>query len=222
VLRVEVGAHRLFPLFAREVEERFAEQHFRRRAQHLGHPAVGVGGLRLGVDHPDALVRRLDDAAIFQLALAEGFHRSPALAPPFRFAKLAIERRYEPRELALEQEIVRPRLERGDGRLFADRSRHDDEGKIDAAPLQHLECRRSAEARHRVVAENDVPLFFCERLRHLVGRLHLPVRHFVTAPMELAQDEERVVFRVVDDEGADGAVHGAAPRMGTRWFKTSQ
>ena len=103
---------------------------------------------RLDVEYPHGLGAALEERAIPGLGLAQvGFGSAPGL-PAFAFAELALDRRSEPSQLALQHEVVRAGAHGGDRGLLANRPRHDDERYVEACSLEQLQGGDGAEVRH--------------------------------------------------------------------------
>ena len=71
--------------------------------------------------------------------------------------QLTVDRGRQPRQIVLQDVIVRARAHRLDRCILADRSRHDDERTVELARLQGSQGLARAEMRHRVVADDDIP-----------------------------------------------------------------
>ena len=117
-----------------------------------------------------------------------------ALAPGRRFAKLALDRRRQSREIAFDDVVVGAGLHRGNGDVFADRARHEDEGHIDALFAEHRERPRATERRHRVVGDGDVERRGPQHLLQTLGSVHLRHPDVISGLTERPLDQEAVVF----------------------------
>ena len=107
--------------------------------------AIGQVGQRI-------VIGEIGDALVGQVALAA--HRG--------LAQLALDRRRQPRQVALHDVVVRAGLHRGDGGVFADRARDEDERQIGMLFADDGQRLGAAEARHGVVRDHEVPLGFAE------------------------------------------------------------
>ena len=129
----------------------------------------------------------------------------------------------EPRELSLQQEVVRACPHRLDRRLLPGDAGDDEKRQIQPRLLQHSESSGSAEMRHVVVAHDEVPLPPLERGSHLRLRLDSLPEGFVATPDELPREEAGVVLGVFDDEHAErNQALALSPGAGGGSFRTSQ
>ena len=115
--------------------------------------------------------------------------------------QLAGRRRHQPRQVALHQVILRPRLHRRHRRLLADRPRHDDERHVHRRRANDLQRFRRTELRHVVVGIDDVPRAGLQGLGQVFRVVHAPGLRFVAARPQLLGQQQRVGLRVLDDQG---------------------
>ncbi len=121
-------------------------------------------------------------------------------APPSlgRLSQLALDDRDETLEVALQHVVARPGPHGGDRDLLADRAGDEDERYVEAALPQERKRCRTAELRHGVIADHDVPLLAVESGAHCGGRLHSLDERLEAAARELADDQQRVVLGILD------------------------
>ena len=91
------------------------------------------------------------------------------LAPDRRFAQLALDGRSQPREVALHDVVLGAGPHRGDGGVFADGSRDEDERQIGMLLAHDGERLGAAEARHRVVGDHEIPVAIVELAAERLG-----------------------------------------------------
>jgi len=126
--------------------------------------------------------------------------------------QLAADRGAQPRQILLGHEVVGARLENGHRRLLVNRSREDDEGKVEPLFLQAEKRAQCAEVRQREIADHQVPDFRDERLATLRFRLHTAGVHVEAGLSEGAQNQVRVTTAVLHQQHAEGFP------WGRRWF----
>ena len=176
---------------------------------------VGVDDAALAMDH-DEVGRRLDDETEALLCLLASAVGAPSLRAQSTVAELARDGRNEPREVVLQQVVVRARTHDLDGGVLADRARHHDERQIRRVAPHDLERGRRVEMRHRVVGEDDVP---APREHGLEIRcsLHAFPDDVELRALDLAKHERSVVVRVLDEEEPEWfrlRAHRSASTMG--------
>ncbi|MDR7586545.1 MAG: hypothetical protein QN158_13300 [Armatimonadota bacterium] len=98
--------------------------------------------------------------------------------------------------------VVGASLHRLDGHILAHRTRHDEEGKVHLALLEQAERVHRRELRHGEVAEDEVPGRLLQRVGEGSGGLHAPPGWDVARLLQLADQQERVVLVVLDDQDA--------------------
>ena len=81
-----------------------------------------------------------------------------ALAPDRGFAQLTLDRRRQPREIALHDVVVSAGPHGGHGGVFANRARDEDERQIGMLLAHDGERLGPAEARHGVVRDHQIPV----------------------------------------------------------------
>ena len=102
---------------------------------------------------------------------------------------------------------MRPGAHRGDGRVLADRTRHEDEWQAGVLLPDDLERVQSAEPRHRVIGNHNIPSLPGERLLQSRRGFHALVDRIVSTLPQLADQQERIVLRVLDDQDMDQVAH---------------
>ncbi len=149
---------------------------------------------------PEHIGDRRDDLLELRPRLPEAALQRALLATVCGLLELALDRRHEPGERSLDEIVVHALAHRGDGRLFADGARDDDEGHVEHEGLHHGERRLRAEARHVEVGEDDLPGRPRQRRAQVaLGVDALPLDGEASAP-QLPNQEQRVVFAVFDEE----------------------
>jgi hypothetical protein len=98
---------------------------------------------------------------------------------------------------------------RRDRRGFADAAGDDDEGQIQFAGLQNLECLRRAELRQIVVREDDVPRFLTQGAVHSIAGFHALRNDVVTTLADVARNHLGVELGVLDDQNTQRGLHGS-------------
>ena len=92
-----------------------------------------------------------------------------AFAPHRRFAQLPVDGRRQPREVVLHDVVVRAGTHRRDGGVFADRAGDEYEGQIWMLLANDRQRLGAAEARHRVVGDDQVPLAVVQLAAQRIG-----------------------------------------------------
>ena len=118
----------------------------------------------------------------------------------FRVLQLPVHRRDQPGHVPLHQVVLRAGLHGGHGGLFADGAGNDQERNIGIGGPDHFQRRRGAELRHVVVGENNLPRPVFQRFPQILGIVHAPGFGGIAAGFQLLQQQERIEFRVLDDE----------------------
>jgi hypothetical protein len=107
---------------------------------------------------------------------------------------------------------VRTLLHRRHGDVLADGSGDDDHWNIEAGALDDGERRRRAEAGEVVVGDDEVPARPGERCLEIRGVVDpLALRHAATLA-QLAQQQHRIVFGVLDQQDPQHAGHVVSSR----------
>jgi hypothetical protein len=120
------------------------------------------------------------------------------LAPHRGVSQLALDRRRQPREVALDDVVLGAGPHRRHGRLFADRARDEDERHVEVAVANQVQRLGAAEPRHGVVGDHDVPLRLIELAAQAVGGLDPNREDVITGAGQLSGDQYRVVLPVFD------------------------
>jgi hypothetical protein len=171
----------------------------------------------------DDVLRVLGEQAETLLALPQGGLGVPALPPLGRLVQLALDGRGEPGQPVLEHEVAHAGTHhRGRGllpHLPADQQHRD----VRVVPADLLEGLLGAEDRHVVVADHHVGGAPGEGGGEARGGVRALVADPHAGPGELAQDQDRVVVAVIDDQDVH-LVHRAHPPRpaGAGWFTSSQ
>ncbi len=120
------------------------------------------------------------------------------LAPDRGFAQLTLDRGSQPREIALHDVVVSAGPHRGDGGVFADRSRDEDEGQIGMLLAHDGERLGPAEARHRVVRDHEIPVGSVKLVAERLGSVHATRKDVVTGAGQRQLNKGRIVLGVLD------------------------
>ena len=147
--------------------------------------------LRARAIDPDG--RMLDQGLVARLGGAQR-------RAPFRLAQLALDRGEEALELPFSHPIVRARLHGGHSHLFADRAGNTDERDVEATLAHQRQRREPAEMRHAVVADHEIPTLAIERGRHGGGARDSLMNGLVSAALQLADEQQRVVLGVFGNQ----------------------
>ncbi len=134
-----------------------------------------------------------------------GFPLLARLPPQLGVVALTFDRRRQPDQVVLEHVVVGARPHRLDRRVLADGARDDDECAVDAARLDRLQRVGRTEVGHRVIADDRVPLGVGDGGVERRRILHLMRFDPIARALELAHDQQYVVFRVLDEEDSKRA-----------------
>src|SRR3546814_11291461 len=85
-------------------------------------------------------------------------------------------------------------------RRASDLAGNEDKGNIELALVQQCQRLGTAEAGHRVIAEDDVPGLALQRVFEGVRRGGTPALRVIDAAPQRADQQSRVVLTVLDDE----------------------
>ena len=140
-------------------------------------------------------------------AFALGLLRQPVLAPRGRLPQLALHCGQQAPEVVLADVIVRAALHQLHCGGLADLAGDDDEGQIEAPLLQNVQCVDTAEAGHRVIGNDDIPLAANKGRAHFVGALHAIVDEVVAAALQFRHQQLPVVVVVLDDKDVEQVFH---------------
>jgi len=205
-------------------------------------PGREVGVQRLGVPSPDLLERRADVHEALErrvgdpehlrdvsrelpeqlLAVAQRRLGQAMLLAHRRFAQLPLNGRNQAGELALDDVVVRPGLHRLHRRVLADVSGDDDERQVARALLHDFQRAQPRESGHAVVGNDDVPRRLIERREHLLLGLDARVLHFVAAAPQFRQQQQHVVFAVLDEQHAQRFGRIVHLRRYGSWLRRNQ
>jgi hypothetical protein len=183
-----------------------------RRREQVGEPPVGERRLAARVDHPDPLLRGLDDAAVLELAFAQCVDRTPALAANGGITHAAFDRRDQAREPTFDQEVLCSALQGGDRRLFTDGARDDDHGDLEVRFFDDRQRVERGEHRHRVVGDDHIPRLLVERRPKEIGRIDALRDQVIAGAAQLSREQLRVVIGVFDHQDAQLLLHQCPPR----------
>src|SRR5260370_3036957 len=95
-----------------------------------------------------------------------------AFAPLLGLTKLPLNRRKQALQIVLHDIILRALFQHGYGGLFTDSSREDDAGCLRTLGTQESEPISPREVRHRVVADNHIPLALTHSCDHPTRALY--------------------------------------------------
>ena len=143
--------------------------------------AVGKVGERV-------VIRQVCDALIGEMTLA----------PDRRFAQFPLHGRRQPLEVVLHDVVVRAGTHRRDRGIFADRAGDEYEREIGVLLAHDREGLVSAEALHRVVGDDEVPLGVGEGAAQRIGAFDMACEHVVPGARECVLDQGRIIVRVLD------------------------
>ena len=129
----------------------------------------GIGHRHLEAILKQRPVRQVRQAVVVG-EVADALFGLRALAPHVGIAQFAVDRGDQAAQVVLDDVVVGAVLHRIDGDLFADRARHENERHFEAAIANHRERGGAAEARHRVVGNDEIPVVTVERLAQRVRR----------------------------------------------------
>ena len=177
----------------------------------------GDGPVRAHDHHP--VRRRLEQGPEALLSDLDPLLRLLSFVAKVLLAQLALHRGEQTRHPLLREKVVRAGAQDLDRVVLVERPREDDEGDVGAFCARDRERRQGVELRHPAVGDDHVPRAVLQGRPHGVARLDALEGDPVSAPIELPQQEARVVLRVLDHQQAQGSgVH--VPRG--LWFSTSQ
>ena len=145
-----------------------------------------------------------------------------SFSPFHRFAQFAFDRRHQSCQVALHDVIVRAVFHGGDRDFFADRAGHNDEGHVEPLLFHQLQGGHCVKLWHGEIGEHDVPILLLEGGTHGGGGINPLKRWIETAAPKLIDQQQRVVFGVLDDQDAERLTHAAFCFRGGGPFITSQ
>ena len=181
------------------------------QAQHVGHAAIHVGGVAVPVEHPNAFVGGFDDAAEFDFARGKTLFGLAARSAFGGLSNFSLDRRHQARQVVLDQDIVRARLEYLDGGLFAHRPGNDQKGNVWPDLLEDRDRGQRVESGQRVVADDDVPGLLLEGGAKGIRRVHAVGVDRVAAFFQVANDEKNIVLGVLEKQNAELGAHVRPP-----------
>ena len=210
----EIDFGQKFGLVEQLVDERHGVEAALAVGQNLARCRVdGASGLHAeqAIDELEVVLGPVVDFLQQHLLLPEVcsdlFLHLAALLPHPGFAQCLLHRGGQPRQPVFQQVIVCSRFHGIDGSTLSDLAGYDDEGQVQARFLQQLQRRQTAELRHDVVRQNNVPCLSVECSLQGLGGLYPFVRGVIPSPSQLAQHQPRVVFRILDDQNPKRFVH---------------
>jgi hypothetical protein len=131
----------------------------------------------------------------------------------FRIAELALDCRAQPRQVALQDEVLRARAHRRDRMLFAHGAGDDDARRVDVPTPNRGHRYGRVEPWHLAIAQDEIPVRI-ERLVQMFQHIHPARGRLIADPPELAQEKDRVVGVVLDEQDAQRTARGVA--LGSR------
>src|SRR5712692_307201 len=139
-----------------------------------------------------------------------------AFSPLLGLMKLPLNRRKQALQIVLHDIILRALFQHGYGGLFTDSSREDDAGCLRTLGTQESERISPCEVRHGVVADNHIPLVLTESCGH-ASRCVDPFKcGLVAATAQLPNHQRHVIFRIFDNQYAQGSTHSVSFWQGCR------
>ena len=127
------------------------------QTQHVGHAPVHVGGVSARIQHPDALVGGLDDAAELDLAGGQAFFGLAAGAALGGFTQLAFDGGRKACQVVFDQYVVRAGLQDLDRGFLAHGSGNHQERNVRSRLFENVDGRQCIEPGQRVVADHHIP-----------------------------------------------------------------
>src|SRR5215217_2061920 len=126
---------------------------------------------------------------------------SPAFPAALRLPELPLDGGVEPGEVVLHYIVLRPGLHRRHRDVLTYVAADDNERQIrEALAPEQLQRRQRAEGRHGVVCDHEVPLPLVESGLHGPRGVDPLADGIVPATPQLPQEEQGVVFVVLDDQ----------------------
>ena len=183
-----------------EIEGVASDQVFRGVTEQTLVRRAGIHDRAVELDHRDEVGGVLDQRPKALLALAQRPFRLGTSAAHLGFAQLALDRRDQARQLVLADVVVGARLHAADRHLLADLAGDDDDRHVRRVRADHLQRRAGAEPGHHVVARDQVPSALPQRGLQRRGRVHPFPDRVVTAPLQLAPQQQGVVLRILDHQ----------------------
>jgi len=168
-----------------------------------------AGQVRLVISFADAL----QDRPVFFLASAQRFLVLPVMIAHCFFFQSPLHGHAQPRQIALHDVVGRSAVDAVQRRFFADGAGNDDERNIEAGFLQQVYGFQTAESRHVVVAQNDVPRGAFQGPAHVPGRLRPLDPGLITVFFQRAGQKQRVVFRIFNQKHVQRFWHFESPRV---------
>ena len=144
-------------------------------------------------------VRQIGQAVVIR-EVADALFGLRSLAPHLGIAQLAVDRGNEPVEIVLDDVVVGAVLHRLDRDFFADRAGHENERHFEAAVAHDRERRGSAEAGHRVIGDDEIPVALSSASVSAFGGIDAREIGLVPALPQVLDQERGVVFRVLDQQ----------------------
>ena len=199
------GQHRVVIVGMDAVLKSGAEEVVGAVAEEALHRGALIENVASGIDHRGDVGGVLDERAETALVLAQCLLRLPPRGALARFAQLALDGRDQPRRVALHDVVVRAGLHRLHRHFLADGAGEDDERDVQLFLAYHRQRLQGVEARQRVVGDDQVPRLLVEQAAHLLARLHAEHQRVVAGAVEVADQQLRVVFGVLDQQRAQTA-----------------
>ena len=116
-----------------------------------------------------------------------------------RLAQLALDRRGQARQVVLDENVVRARLEHLDRGFLADGPGDHQEGNVRAVLLEDLDGGEGVEAGKGIVADDEIPRFVFERGAEVIGLVHAARVDGVAGLFEVADDEQDIILGIIEN-----------------------
>ncbi len=176
-------------------------------------PAVRLLRFLMGEDEFGGAFRH----PLFQFGMrpAQFLQRLPALPPDAGLPQFPTQRLRQPRIMALHDDIVKPGLHRLHDLLFADRSRDQEQGDVQALLLDDPESIHPGERRQVVIDNGDVPVVGFQGGLHCLRRVDPRAVGGIPPFAHFLHRQQGVVFRVFDQQQPQiPGCHAALPNPG--------
>src|SRR5207249_4778685 len=183
-------------------------------AQHLAIPGVPEDEISLLVGDEDPVRGLLVELPKPGFALTQSLFGEPARPPYLGLAQLALERRWEPREIVLHDIVVRAGLHHVDGDVLPDRARNENERDVAPGLARDRERLAPAELRHGEIRDDEMRLELVQLATKVRFALHPAALEGEPSAFQLALDQLGVGFAVLRKQYPERFSHVApAPRF---------
>src|SRR5207249_838131 len=98
-------------------------------------------------------------------------------------------------------------LHRDHGCLFPDDPGYDNEGHVQSLVLEQVQGRQAAEPWHGPIGEYQLPLLLIKGRAHGLGGIHPLKRRSIAALLQLTEEQDGVIFRILDNQDAKWLAH---------------